>query len=29
MKIGINSGAASWPETTLDRLVERAQRLEA
>lgn len=28
MRIGINSGAASGPETTLPGLVERAQRLE-
>lgn len=29
MKIGINSGAASGPETTIAGLVERAQKLEA
>lgn len=29
MKIGINSGAASGPETTLPGLIERAQKMEA
>ena len=28
MKIGINSGAASGPETTLDGLISRAQNME-
>ncbi len=28
MKIGINSGAASGPETTIDGLIERAQSME-
>jgi len=29
MKIGINSGAASGPETTIGGLIERAQKMEA
>ena len=29
MKIGINSGAASGPETTFPGLIERAQKMEA
>ncbi|HBA42814.1 MAG TPA: LLM class F420-dependent oxidoreductase, partial [Alphaproteobacteria bacterium] len=29
MRIGINSGAASGPETTIDGLIARAQQIEA